>query len=415
MGREAGKGRRILMLLENNSYRQDPRVRREAESLSAAGYAVAVICPKGPGSERTREVVAGGVVLYQYPAPMGGGGFADYFVEYGWSLVAMFALSLLVALREGFDIVHAHNPPDTMSLIAAFYKLFGKSFVFDHHDLSQEMYRARYGAAANPRLSRMLLWFERFTFRQADHVISTNDSYRKVAIQRGGLAPGRVTVVRNGPDAVDADLLDRAADRTRSRSADAADTVLGYVGIMGPQDGVDLLLQAIAVVVNDLGRSDVTCTIVGKGDSLDSLRELAESLGIADRTTFVGWVPSEELPSYLLGFDICVDPDPSNEYNDRCTMIKMMEYMAFGRPIVAFDLPEHRITAGDAAVYASNNDVAEFARLVVELIDDPDRRRRMGEVGRKRIAEGLSWAHQEVKLVEAYETLAKGGPRPNEA
>jgi glycosyltransferase involved in cell wall biosynthesis len=216
---------------------------------------------------------------------MGGGGLADYIVEYGWSLAAMFALSLVVAFREGFDIVHAHNPPDTMSLIAAFYKLLGKSFVFDHHDLAPEMYRARYGAAANPRLSRMLLWFERFTFRQADHVISTNDSYREVAIQRGGLAPGRVTVVRNGPDAVDADLVDRAAGRTRSRGNGAAGTVLGYVGIMGPQDGVDLLLQAIAVVVNDLGRSDVTCTIVGKGDSLDSLRELAESLGIADRTT----------------------------------------------------------------------------------------------------------------------------------
>jgi glycosyltransferase involved in cell wall biosynthesis len=309
-----------------------------------------------------------------------------------------------VWVREGFDVVHAHNPPDTLFLIAGFYKLFGKKFVFDHHDVSPELYEARYGIGARPSVRRLLGLFERITFRTADHVIATNESHRSIAVGRGGVALSDTTIVRNGPETEK--MRPTAPDpslRNRAR------TVLGYVGIMGPQDGVDYLLRAIRHLVNDLDRKDVFCVIIGRGDAVLALEDLAESLGIADKVWFAGWLSPEDLPRYLSATDICVDPDPSNPYNDKCTMIKMMEYMIMGKPIVAFDLPEHRVSAGDAAVYARANDELDFARKIEELMDDPDRRRQMGEIGRERVFRDLSWEHQAKKLLAAYEAVTGVG------
>jgi glycosyltransferase involved in cell wall biosynthesis len=315
----------------------------------------------------------------------------------------MFFLSLIVWVREGFDVVHAHNPPDTMFLIGRFYSLFGKKFVFDHHDVAPEMYGARYGASARPLVRRLLGYLERLTFQSADHVIATNESHRSIAIERGGVTPDAVTIVRNGPEAgrmypTDPDPY------LRSR----AGTILAYVGIMGPQDGVDYLLRAIRHLVKDLGREDVFCVIIGRGDAVPALKELAESLGITDKVWFTGWISLDDLPRYLSAADICVDPDPSNRYNDLCTMIKMMEYMVMGKPIVAFDLPEHRVSARDAAVYAQANDERDFARRIEELMDDPKRRRSMGEIGRERVRSDLAWEHQERNLLAAYEALTIG-------
>lgn len=405
----ASAGKRILMLLENNPYSQDSRVRQEAQSLHRAGYQVTVVCPRRESSDKSRSIVDG-VLLYQFRAAPNTGGLTGYMWEYGYSTTIMFLLSLLAWLREGFDVVHAHNPPETLFLIGRFYRVFGKKFVFDHHDVSPEMYEARYGPRARPPVRRLLMSLELLTFRTADHVIAANESHRTIAIERGGVAPDAITIVRNGPVLNKMQPTDPDPD-LRAKSG----TILAYVGIMGPQDGVDYLLRSIHHLIDDLGRTDVFCMIIGRGDAVPALKELAVNLGIADNVWFAGWMAIDDLPRYLSAADICVDPDPSNPYNDLSTMIKMMEYMAMGKPIVAFDLPEHRISAGDAALYARANDELEFARGIAELMDDPDRRRHMGDVGRRRVSSALAWEHQEERLLAAYEsvtgTAAAGRPR----
>lgn len=394
----ASVGKRVLMLLENNPYSQDIRVKREARALVEAGYRVTVICPK-PSIPTSLSDADSGVRLYEYPASTGGSGVVSYAWEYGYSLVAMFILTWIAYIREGFDVIHAHNPPDTMFLIAAVFKLLGKKFVFDHHDLSPEMFYVRFGTSPNHWVCRMLFLCEKLTFKLADHVISTNESYRDIAYERGHMSADSVTIVRNGPSesmrpvAQDANLRRRAT------------TVLGYVGIMGPQDGVDYMLRAIHNLVHVLGYHDVFTVIIGKGDALPELRSLARELEIVDHVWFTEWIPYDDLLSYLSTADICLDPDPSNPFNDRCTMIKMTEYMAFGKPIVAFDLPEHRVTAGEAALYAESNDEMDFANKILELVGDPERREVMGKIGRERIDTRLAWSFQKKSLIDAYAKL----------
>lgn len=398
----AGKG--VLMLLENQTYPQDPRVRREAVSLVGAGYRVAVIAPgrKGQARHETLE----GVAVYRYPAPPGGSSLPSYLLEYGYAMVAAFFLSLFVFARQGFDIVHAHNPPDTFVLIALFYKFLGKRFIFDHHDLAPEMYYARFGNSGNRLVYRTLLAFEKLSFWLADHVIATNESYKAVALRRGGLEEGCVTVVRNGPELERVRLVEE--DKALRQKAPI---ILGYVGVMGPQDGIDYLLRALRHLAYDLGRRDFFCVLIGRGDARSAMKGLAEALGVADYVWFTGWVTDEELVRYLSTADICVDPDPSNPFNDRCTMIKMTEYMALGKPIVAFDLPEHRYTAQDAALYAPPNDELEFARALAQLMDDPARRRAMGERGRRRIETELAWRYSVPHLLSAYHKVLHASAR----
>lgn len=394
------------MLLENNPFPQDARVRREAKTLTGAGYQVTVICPSSPGQPRTE--VFDGVRVYRYPAPRDGDGLVGYLFEYGYSLLAAFLISVYVAFRRGFDIVHAHNPPDTFSLLGGLFKLFRKRFVFDHHDLSPEMYLARFGKPDGDTgiVHRLLLAFEKLTFRIADHVVATNESYRAIAIQRGGVAPENVTVVRNGPD------LDRVRTVAPDEELEArASTIIGYVGTMGFQDGVDYLLRALHYLKTELSRNDFYAVLVGTGNAAPTLHELCEALDLGDQVWFTGRVSDEALLRYLSTADICVDPDPSNTFNDRSTMIKMSEYMALGKPVVAFDLPEHRVTAADAAIYATANSEVDFASKLEQLMDAPALRKQMGEIGRDRIAEHLAWVHQEPHLLAAYESLE--GARPN--
>jgi glycosyltransferase involved in cell wall biosynthesis len=324
-----------------------------------------------------------------------------YLWEYGFSLIATFFLSFVVLIREGFDVIHAHNPPDTFVFVAIFYKIFGKRFVFDHHDLTPEMYyHARFHGTGSKAVYRLLLWIERLTFRVADHVISTNESYKAIAVERGGLAKESVTVVRNGPN------LDRLQvvppDPELSKKATH---IIGYVGEMGPQDGLDYLLRALKHLVDDLGFTDFYCVIIGQGSALPGLRKMADELNLNDHVWLTGRVSDEDLVRYLSTTDICVDPDPSNPFNDRCTMIKMMEFMTFSKPIVAFDLPEHRFTAQSAAIYVPNNDELEFARAIARLMDDPELRRKMGTTGRQRIEQELAWTYSAQNLVSAYEKL----------
>ena len=341
----ASAGSRVLMLLENNPYPQDGRVRREAASLSRAGYDVTVIAPAKKG--QPKQDLVDGVRVCRYPAPKERDGFLGYALEYGYAMLAGWVLTLYVFVRFGFDVIHAHNPPDTYVAIAAPYKLFGKRFVFDHHDLSPEMYDARFMDGSNALVHRVLQWFEKLTFRFADRVISTNESYKEIAIERGGVPSERIAVVRNGPD----------LDRVRAVAPDSAlrakaGTIIGYVGIMGYQDGVDYLIRALGHLVTDLRRNDVFCFIVGEGGAVPSLKALVAELGLGEHVWFTGRISDEDLMRYLSAADICVDPDPFNPFNDRSTMIKMSEYMAVGKPIVAFDLREHRRTAADAARFA---------------------------------------------------------------
>ncbi|MCL4488730.1 MAG: glycosyltransferase family 4 protein [Chloroflexi bacterium] len=399
---KASAGSRVLMLLENGPYQFDWRPKAEARTLMRAGYRVSVICPRSMngiehyGTDDAR--------VYSFRAPPDAEGFLGYLWEYVYATCAMFLLSLVVLFREGFDILHAHNPPETFFPIAAFYKLLGKPFVFDHHDLSPELYCASSKGRASRVVHRILVLFEKLTCRFANQVIATNESYKAIEIERDRVPAERIKVVRNGPDL--ARIRPVEPDPVlRQRS----NTILGYVGTMGPQDGVDYLLRAIRHLVYDLDRRDVLCVIVGGGKMLPQLKKMVKELGIETHVWFTGRVSDQDLMRYLSTADICVDPDPSNPFNDRCTMIKMMEYMALGKPIVAFALPEHRVTARDAAAYARPNDELDMARQIAALMDDPARRARMGKTGRMRVETELAWLHQEPHLLKAYEALDCSG------
>ena len=395
---KASAGNRILMLLENNPYPGDVRVRREARTLVAAGCQVTVISPKPRG--RPWHEVVDGVRTYRYPMPRAGDGLVGYLWEYGFSLSMTCVLTFYVFVRRGFDVIHAHNPPDLFVLIAMFYKLFGKRFVFDHHDLSPEMYRARFESGGNRLMFNILVWFEKLTFALADHVIATNESYKRVEMERGKVPEERITIVRNGPDLNRLNPVDPDPELREK-----AECIIGFVGVMGHQDGLDYLLRSLRHLIHDIGRSDFHCVIIGDGAERKRLLRLASELKLDERVWFTGHISDEDMIRYLCTTDICVDPDPSNEFNDRSTMVKMTEYMALGRPIVAYNLPEHRVTAQEAAVYARANDELDFARQIDALMKDPDRRRQMGQFGRKRVEAELAWAVQEQHLLKAYDKL----------
>ena len=400
---KAPTNNRVLMLLENQPYPQDHRVRREATALAAAGYHVSIVCPSS-GGQCWRETVDN-VRVYRFWAPAPVNSFLGYLWEYGYSTVASFAMSLLVFFGEGFDVVHAHNPPETFVFIGAFYKLFGKRFVFDHHDLSPEMYRARFSDGGSRIVYQALILLERLTCIVADHVIATNESYKKVEVERDHVPEERITIVRNGVE-VQHDRPIQPDPRLRKK----ANTIIGFVGVMGFQDGVDYLLRALHHLLHDLGRSDFYCVLMGDGDAWASLRTLARQLCLEDHVRFTGQVHGEEKLRYLSATDICVDPDPANAYNNRSTMIKIMEYMAFEKPIVAFDLPEHRVTAQQAAVYVTPNDERAFARALARLMDDAASRKVMGAFGRHRIETELAWRFSVSNLLDAYrKVLPKSG------
>jgi glycosyltransferase involved in cell wall biosynthesis len=401
---------RILMLLENLPFPQDLRVRREAYALHAAGYRVTVICPAHKG-QPFRETV-NGVRVLRYPAPPAANGFLGYLWEYGYSMLASFLLSVLVFLGEGFDVVHAHNPPDTFVFIAILYKVFGKRFVYDHHDLSPEMYQARFSGGGNPAVYRVLVWLEKLSCRLADHLIVTNESYKKIAIDRGRVPEPRVTIVRNG---IELSRLEKTIEPDCGLRG-MGKTIIGYVGVMGYQDGVDYLLRALHHLVYGLGRTDFHCILIGAGDAWPSLKMQAHELDLDKYVQFTGFVFGEKLRRYLSAADICVDSSPSSSYSDNSTVFKIMEYMSLGKPIVAFDLPEHRFTAQHAAVYVPANDEREFARALTDLMDDPKRRVSLGVLGSQRIKTQLAWDYSVPNLLHAYRlvlpaaTQSKRGP-----
>jgi glycosyltransferase involved in cell wall biosynthesis len=396
---------RILMLLENRPYPQDLRVRREANALRAAGYQVTVICPADEG-QPLRETVDG-VHAYRYPAPPDANGLFAYLWEYGYSMFFSFLLSVRVFFAEGFDVVHAHNPPDTFVFIAVFYKLFGKRFIYDHHDLSPEMYQARFAGGGNLFVYRALMWLEKLSCYFADHVIVTNESYKRIARERCRVPESHVTIVRNG---IELNHLGGAIEPDRGLR-EKGKTIIGYVGVMGFQDGVDYLLRALRHLVYDLGRTDFYCILIGGGDAWESLKAQARQLGLDDYVQFTGFIFGERLRSYLAAADICVDSAPSSPYGDYSTVFKIMEYMSLAKPIVAFDLPEHRFTAEQAAVYVTPNDELAFARALGALMDDPQRRVSLGMIGSHRIKTQLAWDFSVPHLLQVYKKVLPSAAR----
>jgi len=402
-------------MLVENQFPRDTRVRNEASALASHGLRVSVIALGGPGEPR-RETV-NGVTVYRLPRltvfkklpgaeRSGFVAIADkarvlvgYVVEYLYFTVGCLVVSCYVAVKDGVDVVHAHNPPDTLFIVGALHKLFGKKFVFDHHDLSPELYRSRY-STPSALISRGLALCERASAKMADALIATNESYRAIDIERNGIDPSRVFVVRNGPDLARVRLTEpdpwlQAKGRV----------LLGYVGAMNPQDGVDYMLRALRHLRYHLNRSDFFCVAIGDGDSLEELKSLAVSLGLEDCLLFTGFISDEDMVRLLSTVDICLDPNPSSPLNDVSTWIKVMEYMALGKPVVSFDLRETRISAAEAAVYVRPNHEAEFAEAIARLMDDPAARTRMAAVGRARIQNELGWHVTSKNLLAAYEFL----------
>ncbi len=397
MTESAGKRRKVLIIVENLPVPFDRRVWQEATTLERAGYGVSVICPTGKGYETRRETLQG-INIYRYRLPLEAKGFAGYVIEYGWAIIVQFYLAWKVLFQNGFDVIHACNPPDNIFLIGAFFKLFGKKFLFDHHDINPELFEAKFGKRG--ALYRALLFMERLTFMTANVSIATNESYRDIAISRGRMDPEKVFVVRSGPD------LDRVRPMPDNPALRKGRKYLvGYVGVMGEQEGIDYLLRAVRIIAYERGRQDIHFGLVGGGTELDQMRQYAEELGVTDYVTFTGRVPDEPMLEMLSTADVCVNPDVANAMNDKSTMNKIMEYMALGKPIVQFDLAEGRRSALDASVYAKQNDEIDFANKIIDLVDDDECRTVMGDYGRRRVENELQWAYEAPKLLTAYEQL----------
>jgi D-aspartate ligase len=410
---------RILMLTES-AFPNDTRVRNEAYALVNAGYKVSVIALRRYDYEKPKETVNGVNVyripevalfkksesrkswfrtqLYRIKSALG------YIFEYVYFTIACFLVSLYLAIKEKFDVVHLHNPPNTLLVIGVFYRLFGKKFVFDHHDLEPELYLSRYGIETS-LIYKVLLLEERLCLKSANIVIATNESYKEIEIKRGNLKPEKIFVVRNGPD-----LKTFRPVAGDEELQNMSKKILVYIGVMGPQDGVDHLLRSLSQLVYSMGRTDFYCVIIGRGDAVEDLKALRDELRLQDYVRFTGRIPIEDLMRYLSTADICLDPNPSNPLNDSSTWIKVMEYMAFAKPIVSFDLKETRYSAQKAAIYVTPNDEEEYAKTIARLMDNPDERKKMGAYGQKRVKNKLAWQHVSKNLLLAYETLL---PKPS--
>ncbi len=398
---------RVLIIVQNLSVPFDRRVWLECQALVSAGHQVAVVCPKDDDDPPYH--VLDGVELYKYRSYAPGGSKLSYLTEYAYSLLATARLTLKARRSGRFDVLQACNPPDIFWPIALVLRAVDRTrFVFDHHDLCPELFESRF--PDGPRLPyRALLAMERRTHRTADHVISTNDSYRDIAITRSGKSSTDVTVVRTGPDPQRLKRGPAYAELRRGRRFLAA-----YIGVMGPQDGVDIVVRAADIVVHQLGRDDIAFTVMGSGDCLAGLVTLRDELGLADHVEFTGRVPDEFVTRVLSTADVGLSPDPKNPLNDVSTMNKTMEYMAFELPVIAFDLRETRVSTGEAGVYVTPNDEHEYAKAIVQLMDDKDKRARLGRLGRERVEQQLAWSHQERAYLGVYRRLLGDNSKPRE-
>lgn len=395
-GRAGARGPRVLIIVQNLPVEVDRRVWLECQALVTAGFGVTVICPRGEDPRR-RRVVDGVIVRAYRPAPETHG-VASFVYEFAYCWVRTFLLALIASVREGFDVVQACNPPDTYFALAAVFKLAGKRFVFDQHDLCPEVYESRFGRRG--ALHRALLLLERATYRVADRVLSTNESYREIAMARGLVPARKLTVVRSGPDP---EAMRRGEPVSELRHGKRH--LLVWIGIMGPQEGLEELLDAVRHIVVDFGRDDVHVALLGFGDSLEGLRVRVRELGLEQHVTFTGRADLAMIRAYLSTASLGLSSDPFSPLNDVSTMNKTLEYMAFELPVVAYRLHETEVSAGEAALYVEPGDVVGYARAVVALLDDEERRAEMGRIGRRRIEDALSWPHSAPAYVDVFRSL----------
>lgn len=395
---------RALVLVENLSVPFDRRVWQECRALTGAGWAMTVICPQGTRRDTEPHVSLEGIEIYRYPLVTATGGPVGYLREYSTALVRTRRIALRLARKAPFDVVQACNPPDILlPSVRSLKTKHGARFVFDHHDLVPELYESRFDRGRDV-LYRLTLRAERRTFDLADVVIATNESYRDVALSRGGKRPEDVFVVRSAPD----------LGRFRRVEPDPSlrqghERLVAYLGVMGPQDGVDHALRALATIAH---RTDWFALFVGEGDVQVAMKELSRELGLGDRVEFTGRLPDDDVRRILSTADVGLAPDPKNPLNDVSTMNKILEYMAMGCPVVSYDLVEARVSAGEAALYATADDHEDLGRAIARILDDPALGDRLGSIGRKRVEGELSWEASKRELLRAYErALELGRPQ----
>jgi glycosyltransferase involved in cell wall biosynthesis len=390
----------VCIIIENLPVPIDRRVWQEARTLRDAGYRVSIICPKGSGFNKSRETLEDIEIyrhwLWEASGPLG------YLFEYSWALAAQFFLSLRVYARTRFRVLQACNPPDTIFLVGLFYKLFGVRFIFDHHDLNPELYEAKFQRQGIGY--KLVCWAERLTYQTADVSIATNESYREVALTRGGMRPERTFVVRSCPE-----LARIRRGPPHPELKEGRRHLVVYLGVMGHQDGLDLLLESIALITDQQKREDTLFVLIGSGSELPQLKALASRKGLDAVVRFTGRIPDEAVAAYFSTAAFGVAPDRDTPMNDKSTMNKILEYMAFGLPVVLYDLTEGRRSAGDAALYAKRDDTEDFARQIQTLLESDSLRAELGARARRRIEESLNWETEKRALLDAY-AAALGAP-----
>lgn len=393
------KGKHVLIVVENLPLPFDRRVWQEARTLKAAGAHVSIICPTGKGHEQRFEVIEG-VEIYRHPLPLEAKGALGFLLEYGAALFWETVLAWRIFFKRRFDVIQGCNPPDLIFLVALPFKLFGVKYIFDHHDINPELYEAKFEKRGF--FWQLMRLFERVTFGVADVSIATNESYKAIAVERGGMDASRVHVVRSGPDLSRLKRVEPVEAWKNGRAH-----MVGYVGVMGEQEGIDLLIDAVEHIVREKKREDVQFVLVGGGPALDDLKKLTADKGLADFITFTGRAPDQELFEVLSTMDLGVNPDRVNAMNDKSTMNKIMEYMSLEKAMVQFDVTEGKFSAREASLYAAPNDAVDMAEKILELVDDPARRAEMGRYGRERVVSELNWQHQIDPLLAAYRQALK--------
>jgi glycosyltransferase involved in cell wall biosynthesis len=396
----------ILFIVENNSFPGDVRVYREALAAREFGYEVSVIAPASAGKCEKKFDIVDGIYVYRHPMPVEGGTKAGLLLEYANSLFWEFILTVKIFFQRPFHFIHSANPPDHIFILALLFKPWNVKYVFDHHDISPENYLAKFGR--KDFLYRLLLIFERLTFMTADLVISTNESYKRLAVTRGGKNSDDVFVVRNGPD------LSRVMFQPpNSKWKEGFDHLVGYVGTIGSQEGIDNLIRSVDYIVHKRGITNIKFIIVGSGTHLQNLVAYAASLGVSKYINFTGYIPYKDFYEVIATADVCVNPEFRNDFTDKSTMIKIMDYMVFGKPIIQYYTTEGEVTAGDAAVYVRHNDEIEFAEQLLALLNDPRQRDQRGQAAKKRMDELLHWDIQKANLKKAYDHLNEKCAEPN--
>lgn len=392
--------RKVLIIVENLPVPFDTRVWQEATTLAANGYTVSVICPTGKGFDKEYEYLQG-VHIYRHKLPKDGNGALGYAREYGAALWHEYRLAKKVWKEHGFHCIHGCNPPDDIWMVARMFRSKGVDYIFDHHDICPELYEAKFGNTEG-KLYKSQLWLEKQTYKHAKFAFVTNHSYEEIAIERGGMKPEDVFVLRSGPKLERLKIQPAKPEIKRGRKF-----MVGYLGVIGQQEGIEYLLKAAKYIREELGRDDIFWGIVGGGPDLERMKELCKKMGLDDIIDFTGRAPDQTLLNYLNTADVCVNCDEYNAMNDKSTMNKVLEYMALGKPLVQFDLTEGRYSAQDASLYAERNNAKDMGDKIVQLLDDEALRKRMGEYGRNRVINELSWEHTSKALLEGYDRYFK--------